>query len=151
MTAADNLTIHQRLAALLGLVDQLIDLLALEDARMEVERPAALSELIQEKARLALELQHSLKELKLDQIQLSRANLDMRQILLARLQVVQERVMDNGRALLRRKQISEGLLGAIAAESQKNSLPKPTYNIGGGLKPAALRPPPASIALNAMV
>lgn len=151
MSVDENLTLHQRLVALLGLVDQLIELITLEDSRMQVERPAALSELIQEKARLALELQHKLKELKLDRSQLSRANLDMRQLLLNRLQVVQERVMENGRVLLRRKQISEGLLNAIAAESQKNSLPRPTYNIAGGLKPAALRPPPASIALNAMV
>ncbi len=145
------LTMTQQLHALLALIDQIASLTEMEEHRLELERAGALHELIREKTRLAGELQQRLKLVRSGTQQLRESDASLREQVLQRLSDLQQRIVENGRSILRRKTVSEGLLSAIAAEQQRTQMPNPVYNGRAVVTPNAVKPPAASIALNAVV
>lgn len=145
------LTMTQQLHALLALIDQIVSLTELEEQRLESERAGSLNELIREKTRLAGELQQRLKLVRGSTQQLRDSDAALREQVLQRLSDLQQRIIENGRSILRRKKVSEGLLSAIASEQQRAQMPSPVYNGRALVTPNAVKPPAASIAVNAVV
>ena len=137
--------------ALSRMTDRLSELLEQETLQLRLERPSQFAALVKEKTTLASEISLAMKQAKSRPGQFDHVPEANRRDLLARLARLQELVLSNGRALLKRKSVNEGLLAAIAAEAQKAKAPATTYRPGvaGTAKPGPRVA--ASIALNAVV
>lgn len=111
----------------LEVAQRLLLVLDEETAKLQIARPIKFTDLVNEKSRLTSELAFLLKSLKAQPSGFAAIARDARKRLSAAMVVLDERVKVNGRAILRRKSISEGLARTIAAEAQKSSAPVATY------------------------
>ncbi|QCI80307.1 hypothetical protein E6W36_14675 [Hankyongella ginsenosidimutans] len=140
----------QQLHALLALIDQIVSLTELEEQRLESERAGSLNDLIREKPGSPANCN-------------SASNLcaAARSNCATRIPHCESRswcALVNSSsgswktaAAFCGAKVSEGLLSAIASEQQRTQMPSPVYNGRAVVTPNAVKPPAASIALNAVV
>lgn len=106
----------ERVAQLTGLTDRLTDLLTAEAAAFEARRPHEAAPMAQETARLANLYRHESTRVKADPSLIAGAPAPARQRLLRSTQAFEKVLVRHGRALAAAKQITEGIVQAIAQE-----------------------------------
>ncbi|MEX6723625.1 hypothetical protein [Parapedomonas caeni] len=149
--AGPAVSVDERLTELLQIVQRLTLLVETENRLLETERPAAIQPLLEEKGRLSAQLAKGLAALKADGAGLKASDTSLRRALSEALAGFQELVMLNGRIVLRLKSVSEGILGAIAAEASKGKRPAPTYGANATVAPVGRTPVAAPISVNAVI
>ena len=107
---------QDRIAQLIGLTRRLTDLLAREAAAFEARRPHEAAATTEETARLANVYRHESMRIKADPSLIAGADAAVRGKLMQATQTFEAALARHGRALAAAKQITEGLVQAIAEE-----------------------------------
>lgn len=120
-----------RIEQLTRLTERLTGLLATEAAAFEARRPEAAAPSAEETARLANRYRHESARIKADPSLISPAAPQARQRLIAATQTFEAVLARHGRALAAAKEITEGLVQAIAEEVAATRAAAAPYGPGG--------------------
>lgn len=130
----------ERLRNLIGLVDELVELIGAENRELETGVPSALSRSTAHKAKLGAELDSWVRQVRLGQFNLAVASPALRERLTARAEVLDEAIKENMIRLKAGIDATRSRVDAIMRAIREQSVREGSYDASGRRARAATMP-----------